>query len=337
MSLPIVSVIIPCRNEEAYISKNIDSILKQNYKGGFEVLIVDGMSSDGTRGIVEAYNNSKVRLIDNPHQFTPHALNIGVEKAKGDVFIILGGHAFLDENFIAENIKILTKDKSVGCAGGQIMNIYENHTGEVIAKAMSSVFGVGNATFRTGGKAGYVDTVAFGAYYKHVHNKIGGFDEDLVRNQDDEYNYKITKAGFKIYFDPKIISNYYVRGDIKKLFKQYYQYGYWKVYVNTKHKTITTIRQMIPLFFVLGLIGGGLLSIIIPVFLWLFVGGVSLYILLALFFGFKKSKKMIEGLKVAMVFPILHFSYGWGYLIGIINFIFLGKKPSKRSQQTTRV
>lgn len=334
--LPSISIIIPCRNEERYISKNIDSILNQDYTGQLEVLIVDGMSDDNTREIVKQYNNPNVRLIDNPHQFTPHALNIGVDHSKGDIFIILGGHAFLDKSFVSNNIKILQTDKSVGCAGGQILNIYENETGEIISKAMSSIFGVGNATFRTGGQAGYIDTVAFGAYYKKVHYEIGRFDEDLVRNQDDEYNYKIVKAGYKIYFDPSIISHYNVRGSLKKLFKQYYQYGYWKVYVNVKHKTVTTVRQMIPLFFVLGLIAGAILSLLIPYFIWAFVGGISLYVLMALFFGFKTAKNSIESLKVATIFPILHFSYGWGYLIGIINFIILRKKPSKRSKETTR-
>ncbi len=337
MSLPKVSIIIPCRNEIKYISKNIDSILAQNYKGELEVLIVDGMSTDGTREAAVAYDNPKVRLIDNPHQFTPHALNIGVDNAKGDIFIILGGHAFLDVSFVKKNVEILKQDLTVGCSGGQILNIYENDTGETISKAMSSVFGVGNATFRTGGKADYVDTVAFGAYYKNVHYKIGGFDEDLVRNQDDEYNFKVTKVGYKIYFEPKIISHYYVRGSISKLYKQYYQYGYWKVYVNKKHKTITTIRQLVPLFFVLGLIGGTILSVIIPWFYWLFIGGIALYVLTALFFGIRISKNLREGLKVAVIFPILHFSYGYGYLIGIINFVLFGKKPSERSKKSTRV
>lgn len=336
MSLPSVSIIIPCRNEKNYISKNIDSILEQDYKGEWEVLIVDGMSDDGTREIIEKYNNPRVRLIDNPHQFTPHALNIGVDEAKGDVFIILGGHAFLDKNFVANNIKVLELDKTVGCSGGQILNIYENQTGEIISKAMSSIFGVGNATFRTGGKSNYVDTVAFGAYYKDVHYKIGGFDEDLVRNQDDEYNYKVVDAGYKIYFDPTIISHYYVRGSILKLHQQYYQYGYWKVYVNKKHKTITTLRQMIPLFFVLGLIVGGILSLLIPYFYLVFLGGVSSYVLMALFFGIRATDNVKEAMKVSTIFPILHFSYGWGYLIGIFNFILMGKKPSRRSKETTR-
>ncbi len=333
---PTVSIIIPCRNEANYIAKNIDSILSQDYQGDLEVLIVDGMSDDGTRDIVSAYSDDRVRLIDNEARFTPQALNLGVDNAKGEIFIILGGHAFLNVDFVSKNVAVLLNDASVGCSGGQIMNIYENKPGELISKAMSSAFGVGNATFRVGGKAGFVDTVAFGAYWKKIHYEIGGFDEDLVRNQDDEYNYKVTKAGYKIYFDPSIVSNYYVRGSVSKLYRQYYQYGYWKVYVNKKHKTITTIRQMVPLFFVLGLMGGILLSILFPFFWWLVLAGVSLYGLMAVASGLKAGASFIEGLKISRIFPVLHFSYGFGYLIGIVQFLLLNKKPSKRSKDSTR-
>lgn len=333
---PAVSIIIPCRNEANYIAKNIDAILNQDYEGELEVLIVDGMSDDGTREIVNQYDDQRVRLIDNEAKFTPHALNLGVDAAKGEVFIILGGHAFINIDFVRKNVAVLLSDSSIGCAGGQIMNIYENDSGELISKAMSSSFGVGNATFRVGGQAGFVDTVAFGAYWKKVHYEIGGFDEDLVRNQDDEYNYKVVKAGYKIYFDPEIISNYYVRGSVSKLYRQYYQYGYWKVYVNKKHKTITTIRQMVPLFFVLGLIGGAIISLFLPLFWWVLLIGVTAYILLAIVSGIKASKSLVEGAKIAGIFPVLHFSYGFGYLIGIIQFILLNKKPSNRSMNSTR-
>lgn len=333
---PKVSIIIPCRNEERYIVKNIESILAQEYLGELEVIVVDGMSTDKTRELVLNVDDNRVRLVDNEAQFTPHALNLGVKNASGEIFIILGGHAFLTAGFVRRNVEILKGNSSIGCAGGQILNIHENVASELISKAMTSPFGVGNATFRTGGKAGFVDTVAFGAYWKRIHDEIGGFDEDLVRNQDDEYNYKVLKAGYKIYFDPDIISNYYVRGSYSKLYRQYYQYGYWKVYVNKKHKTITTIRQMIPLFFVLGLMGGLLLSLFWPFFWLVFLSGIGGYLLLALVSGTRVGKTVLEGLRIAPVFPLLHFSYGLGYLVGIVEFILLNKKPSNRSKSSTR-
>lgn len=333
---PKVSIIIPCRNEEKYIRKNLQSILSQDYEGELEALVVDGMSTDKTREIVAEYQAQGVKLIDNVERFTPNALNLGIRESSGEVFIILGGHAFLEPDFVHKNVAVLQMDGAIGCAGGQIHNIFENQAGELISKAMSSPFGVGNATFRVGGEPGFVDTVAFGAYWKKIHSEIGGFDEDLVRNQDDEYNFKLTKAGYKIYFDPQIQSNYFVRGSISKLYRQYYQYGYWKVYVNKKHKTITTWRQLVPLVFVLSLIFGVLLSLIFPPFWVLFFGGLICYVLLALISGVLSGKSLLNGFKIAGVFPVLHLSYGVGYLVGIIQFLILGKKPSRRSKASTR-
>ena len=288
------------------------------------------------RKIVENFSESSVVLLDNPHQYTPHALNIGIEKSSGKYFVILGGHSFLDKDFINKNVEVLESNPEIGCSGGQIKNIYENEEGELIAKAMSSKFGVGNATFRTGGKAGFVDTVAFGMYRKEIHNQINGFDETLVRNQDDEYNYKVFLKGYKIYFDPEIISYYYVRGSYSKLWKQYYQYGYWKVYVNKKHKAVTSLRQLVPLFFVLGLVLGIALSFFHSIFQFLLVAGVLLYFSFSLYFGLKQSRSINTMTKVGKIFPILHFSYGLGYLSGIFNFLILNKKPSNRSKALTR-
>ena len=333
---PLISIVIPCRNEEKYIEKNIQSILAQNYKGEIEVLIVDGMSDDNTREIVKGYSESGVLLLDNPHQYTPQAMNIGIGAARGKYFVILGGHSFLDENFVSNNVKILESNIEIGCSGGQIKNVYENEEGEIIAKAMASKFGVGNATFRVGGNAGFVDTVAFGMYRTEIHNEINGFDEELVRNQDDEYNYKLSKAGYKIYFDPTIISHYYVRGSFSKLFKQYYQYGYWKVYVNKKHSTVTTVRQLIPFFFVSALILGIILSFVHIKFLYILISGIVLYTVLAILFGFKQADTLKNSFKISLVYPILHFSYGFGYLVGIFDFIFMNKKPSKRSKSLSR-
>ncbi len=335
-NLPTISVIIPCRNEENYIVQNINSILNQSYKGKVEVLVVDGMSTDNTRSLVAQFNNPLVKLIDNPHQFTPHAMNIGVDNAEGEFFVILGGHSYLDKQFIEKNVEILLSDSSIGCSGGQIKNIYENEEGEIISKAMASKFGVGNATFRVGGKPGFVDTVAFGMYRKEVHYAIHKFDETLVRNQDDDYNFKLTQAGYKVFFDPEIVSYYYVRGSYSKLYRQYFQYGYWKVFVNKKHKTVTSIRQLFPFLFVSGILAGMLLSL----FSWVFGGLLTIVLVmygaLAILFGIQEGKSLPEGFKIAFVFAILHTSYGFGYLKGIVEFLVLNKKPSNRNKELTR-
>jgi GT2 family glycosyltransferase len=201
---------------------------------------------------------------------------------------------------------------------------------------MSSSFGVGNAHFRTGNKSGYVDTVAFGAYKKEVFDDIGYFDEDLIRNQDDEFNFRLLKNGYKIYLSNKIKSKYYVRGSFSKLFKQYYQYGYWKVFVNKKHKTVTTVRQLIPLFFVLFLILGGIISFAHPYIFIFYRAIILLYFLLGLLFAWDGNNSLKKAISITFTFFILHLSYGLGYLLAIFDFILLNKKPNDKSKTLSR-
>lgn len=334
-----VSIVIPCLNEEAYIEKCVLSTQKQNYKEApISVFVVDGMSTDATREKVKqlSIEYPSVELIDNPDRFTPKALNLGIEASATDVVIILGAHAEIAPDFVARNVAHLKTDERIGCAGGIIQNVYENETAEVIGRAMSSPFGVGNARFRTGGKKGFVDTVAFGAYRREALNEIGLFDLDLVRNQDDELNYRLTKAGWKIFFDPEIKSEYYVRSSFAKLFKQYKQYGYWKVYVNKKHNAVTSVRQLIPFLFVaymaLALVLAfvpsiGLSPAVLGAFLW-FLAGITATILV------KTRSAKYTG--VLFTFLILHVSYGIGYGQGIWQFLILGKSPSKAGKKLTR-
>ncbi|GAB4252460.1 MAG: glycosyltransferase family 2 protein [Vicingaceae bacterium] len=333
-----VDIIIPCRNEENYIEKCIHSIFENKYpKELIHVFVVDGLSDDNTLTIlnqlIKKYNNLK--LLINEKQTTPHALNLGIKQTNHQVKIIFGAHAIMDENFINENIKILSQYQDVGCCGGIIENVYQNKTGEIIGKAMSSPFGVGDAHFRTGIKEGFVDTVAFGAYKNEVFKKVGLFDEELVRNQDDEFNFRLLKNGYKIYLSKKVKSKYFVRGSFKKLRKQYYQYGFWKVYVNKKHKTVTTFRQIVPLLFVGYIIFGLLFCLLFQKWTYLYLSGLVLYFLSALFFSLKKSKTLNEMFKIIYSFCIIHFSYGLGYLNGIIQFLFFKKRP-KSNEKLTR-
>jgi GT2 family glycosyltransferase len=220
------------------------------------------------------------------------------------------------------------------CTGGVLQNEYENSTSKIIGAAMSSSFGVGNAHFRTGSKNGFVDTVAFGAYRKEIFELVGLFDEDLIRNQDDEFNYRITSNGYKIYLNSSIKCRYFVRASYLKLFKQYFQYGYWKVFVNKKHQSITTLRQLIPLFFVLFLFSW-LASILISKLVFLFLSGFGiLYLFLAFLFALKKTKSIVSIISIMYTFFILHSSYGLGYLKGIFDFFTLHKNIKKQESLT---
>ena len=332
-----VSIVIPCRNEEKYIGKCLDSILNSDYdKSLLEVFVCDGMSEDKTESTILLYSQySFIKLLKNKHKTTPYALNLGINNSSGDVIMILGAHAELSSDYISQCIATFHLDEKIGCVGGLLQTISEDEQTKSIAKAMSSSFGVGNAYFRTGAKEGYVDTVAFGAYKKEVFNTAGLFDESLTRNQDDEFNYRITKAGYKIYLNPSIKATYYSRSSLSKLFGQYFQYGYWKVFVNKKHHAITTFRQMIPAIFVIFFLTGSILAFISIFFLFAFLSIFFLYLLLACIAA-AKAKNIKDFFMMLFAIFILHFSYGIGYIEGICNFIILRKKPAAQRTTLTR-
>lgn len=341
-----VAIVIPCRNEERYIERCLLSVVNSVYTDGtIDVYVSDGMSDDGTRAIIQKLTSQhpNIHLIDNQKRTTPYALNLGINAAKDfDVLIILGAHAEIAKDYVQLCVDNLKKDASAGCVGGLLENVNEDAASEAIGMAMSSSFGVGNAHFRTGTKSGYVDTVAFGAYRKEVFEKIGLFDEALTRNQDDEFNFRVIKAGFKIVLDPRIHSKYYVRADYSKLFRQYYQYGLWKVYVNRKHKAVTSMRQLVPPVFVLFLFS----ILLIPVFALLtplgsisalvWICGFTLYKIGAFYAALKQKARPVQVPGVIFAFFLLHSGYGLGYLHGILKFIILRRQPGHKESRLSR-
>jgi cellulose synthase/poly-beta-1,6-N-acetylglucosamine synthase-like glycosyltransferase len=279
--------------------------------------------------------SNRLEMIDNVAKTTPQALNLGLKKSNADIRIIFGAHAVMEPDYVSQCVRILEENTDVGCVGGIIQNEYLNDRSKIIGKAMASPFGVGNVRFRTGGKDGHVDTVAFGAYRKEVFDDVGYFDEDLVRNQDDEFNYRVTQGGFGIYYSEKIRSKYFVRSSLQKLWKQYDQYGYWKVFVNRKHGVVTTLRQLAPPLFVGGLIVGAVAIFIAPVMIVPYTIAILLYLTMALFFALREESSLLA-IELVVVFAILHGAYGIGYLRGIVHFLILGRMPSQKSQVSTR-
>lgn len=338
MAEPNISVVIPCRNERDFIISCIHSVLSNDYPSEkMEVIVCDGMSSDGTTELLRTFvlDNPSVKILQNEKQITPHALNLGIKHSTGEIIFILGAHAEMEQNYIRTCVEILDQKKEVWCCGGVLKNDTKDETSKVISLAMTSPFGVGSAHFRTGQSKGYVDTAAFGAYRKEVFSLIGWFDEELARNQDDEFNFRLIKQGKKIWLTTSTSIKYFVRGSWKKLWNQYFQYGYWKVFVNKKHKTVTSFRQLVPFFFVLFLITGFVLSILIPEISIAFLSVLLLYIIMSLSFAIK-SVQNLSALKLMYAFWILHISYGWGYLLGFIDFFLLGKLSSGQKQELTR-
>jgi len=331
---PFISIISPVRNEDKYISKCLSSMVCQSYPNeNYEIIVVDGLSDDGTRKIIERFQQQykNIKLLDNPSQTVPQALNIGLSHAKGNVIVRVDGHAIIEKDYLSKCVKYLQRTR-VECVGGVIESVNETFIGKAIALAMAYPFGVGNAHFRTSGKEGFVDTIAFGAYRREVFDKIGYFDEELVRCQDDEFNYRLRKFGGKIFLTPKIKSYYYPRANLKKLWHQYFSYGLWKIRVLQKHFKRMQLRQFVPPAFVSSLITTGILGIFSNTMLFAFYSVTLMYMVTALFVSFKISiKSEFKYFTVLpIIFPILHVSYGLGFLWGIVKFSKFWMKDKHR-------
>lgn len=320
-----ISVILPIRNEQKYIAKCLRSIISQDYiNERYEVLVVDGMSTDSTRTIVKQFQKryKNIKLLDNPAKITPVGLNIGICHAKGNIIIRVDGHATLGENYLSQCVRFL-ESSSADCVGGPIESMSDTTVGKAIALAMSSFFGVGNARFRTSGKEGYVDTLAFGAYRKEVFKKIGLFGENLVGCEDDEFNYRLRKNGGRIFLTPEIKSYYYPREKLKDLWVQYFRYGLAKVRVVQKYLRIMQLRQFVPPVFVLALLGTGIFAFFSRFAFYVF-GLIALsYLVVSVLVSGKIS--MAKGIRyfplLPIVFAILHISYGLGFVIGLIRLL----------------
>lgn len=334
-----VTVILPVRNEAGFIRRAIASVQRAAQgQADLEILIIDGMSDDHTRAIVEdlAASDPRIKLLDNPDLTVPHAMNIGIKAARGGVIIRLDGHADIMPDFIEHALAELAAHPECACVGGPIESVSENSMADAISNAMSSTFGVGNARFRTGGSDGYVDTLAFGAYRAADLHAVGLFDEALTRNEDDELNYRLIRSGRKIWFSNKIRSRYFVRSSLTKLYRQYFQYGYWKVYVNRKHHSFTSVRQVVPPIFVATV---SLLAIMLPVVMQARVSLAAvfaLYLLTAAFFALRAGLEPRRALLTVAAFVTLHTGYGIGYWAGIRDFAVLGRQPAPSSVQLTR-
>ncbi len=330
---PFVSVIMPVRNEAAFINRSLDALLKQTYpKKRMEIIIADGMSTDETREVIEGVkNNSEISIImvDNPKRIAPTGLNCALNEAKGDIIVRVDGHCEIEPDYVANCVAHLQTGKADG-VGGPIQTIGETGRAKAIAAAMSSTFGVGGSAFRTiDDREMYADTVAFPGYTRAIIEKAGAFNEELVRNQDDEYNYRIRKLGGKILLAPNIRSRYYSRSTFKSLWRQYFQYGFWKVRVLQLHPRQMSLRQFIPFVFVMSLIVLMMLSTVFTIGRWglaIIIGSYLLANLTASLLTAIKTELSLLPL-LSLSFAILHLSYGLGFLVGLVSF---RKEWSKR-------
>jgi len=320
----------PVYNEEKYIIGCIESLINQDFSwDDSEIILVDGLSTDKTRPIIEGYIRKYpfIRLLDNPRKITPVSLNIAIRAAKNDIIFRIDAHTTYPRTYFSVLSKQLIELEADNVGG--VCRTLPDGNGLVqvcIAKVMSSIFGMGNSYFRIGAKKVIeVDTVPFGCFRREIFERIGLFDEELIRNQDDEFNARIIKNGGKIFLIPNVVIDYYARDEVLKFSRMFYQYGLFKPLVNKKLGTASTIRQFFPLIFVLLLI----LAIFFTAFklpaYQLLLAVLCIYCLLTLFFAVKESDNLSQVFLLPILYFILHTSYGWGYLIGIFRFLILRK------------
>ena len=317
-----VSVVIPLYNEEKFVEPLTKSLLKQDYDFNLlEFIFVDGASTDETVKLLnKCLNNTKMkyRIITNPKRITPVSVNMGIREAKNDVIIRLDAHSEYPTNYISKNIYYLNKTgaDNVGCL---FLATAKNKTGAAIADVVSSRFGVGNSQFRINGKSGYVDTVPFGTFRKSLVDKIGYFNEELIRSEDNEFNYRIIKNGGKVYMFNDIGIYYYPRDTIRKIMKMGYDNGKWSTYTSYYIPGSMKLRHFIPFIFVLSLIVGIIIMFLkCKILKYLFLGELALYLLLDIIFSFKNTKKGFRHcILMFIIYPLFHISYGIGSIVGI--------------------
>ena len=311
---------MPVFNEEKYIKKCVNSLLKQDYpKEAMEWIFVDGGSTDKTVDILLEYQGRYPGLIQthhNPHKIVPHAMNIGIKASKGRYIVRLDAHADYAADYISKCIYYLEHTEAEN-VGGVVETKAEGFWGEAIAKMLSSKFGVGNSQFRTNGASGYVDTVPFGTFKREVFSKYGGYDERLARNQDNEMNYRIRKNGGKIYLANDIHLSYYCRNSIKGIMAMARTNGMWNIITMKLCPGSMGMRHFIPFLFVVSLIGLATLGFIHWLFYMLLIAELALYLSLDCMFSLKQATNVKEFFALLILFPIFHIAYGWGSMVAI--------------------
>lgn len=316
----MVSVVMPIYNEEKYISKCIDSLLLQDYPiEKMEWIFVDGNSKDKTVEILKHYQDKYPELIKvlyNPNKIVPYAMNIGIAASCGKYIVRLDAHADYATDYISKCLYYLETTEAEN-VGGVAKTKANGFMGNAIAKMLSSKFGVGNSQFRTNGESGYVDTVPFGAFKREVFSKYGGYDERLVRNQDNEMNFRIRKNGGKIYLSNDIHLSYYCRDSIKGISAMARKNGMWNIITMKLCPGSMGLRHFIPFLFVASVFGLSICGFFHSVFWMLLSVEMSLYLLLDILFSVKQATTIKEFFALAVLFPIFHIAYGVGSMIGI--------------------
>ena len=319
-----ISIIVPCRNEKAHVDTFLASLLSQKLPvdAELEVLIADGHSTDGTRERLEEYaaRHSWIQVLDNPERVVSTGLNRAIARASGDTIIRMDVHAHYAQDYVQQCLAVL-EETGADNVGGPAQTRARGYIQQAISAAYHSSFACGGARFHNVDYEGDVDTVTFGCWRKDIFNKIGFFDEQLVRNQDDELNLRLTRMGGRIFQSPRIRCWYETRSSLKTLAAQYSQYGYWKVRVIRKHRSPAALRHLVPAVFVGGMLTLALASLFSTAARWGVGAMLGAYVVANL-----AASVLICGWNRLLLLPVTpivlatyHFSYGFGFLGGLLD------------------
>jgi glycosyltransferase involved in cell wall biosynthesis len=309
---PAVSVILPVLNEEAHLEDSILAILSQDYRGSFEVILALGPSRDGTNEIAAALaaKDARVKLVSNPTGKTAAGLNLAVAASHCPVIVRVDGHAEIPGNYITLAVEILRETGAVNVGGimaAEGISKFE----KAVARAMRSPLGVGASRFHTGGEAGESDTVYLGSFRREAINQAGGFDERYTRAQDWELNHRLRKNGGLIYFDPRLQVTYRPRPTLRKLAKQYFQYGTWRRVVSRSHSGTINLRYLAPPVTLLGSLFSLFAGSLIHPLLFIPAATYGLFVLVS---AAMMARSIREYFSLIAIIPTMHFAWGAGFI-----------------------
>lgn len=333
-----VAIIIPTLNEEKFIVKCLDSLYCQSFPfEKMDIMIVDGGSNDKTQLIVRDLmrEQTNIRLLDNPKRIQSAAFNIGIRNSSAPYVIRLDAHVTYDKYYIERCINHLRNHPEYGNVGG--ICIIKTKSDTLMANTNmilnQSLFGIGGSKFRIGTKAACVDTVPFGAFRREVIEKVGGMREDMPRAEDNEINSRLRKFGYSVFLDPMIISSYYARDTFGSSVKQMYNNGVSIGHLFYIDRAAIGLRHFIPFLFVVGVIGGLILSFFSKWILYIFLSVLSLYLILNLAASAFECRKY--GWKYLLTLPLLfisvHIAYGVGTIVGLLKYIDYVRWFSKKA------
>lgn len=331
-TLPFVSVVVPVRNEAESVAACLEAVLAQDYPADrFEVIVADGASEDGTARAVSGYaeRDPRVRVIDNPERIVPAGLNAAIRAARGEVVARVDGHTRLASDYLRRGVEALARTGADN-VGGPMTPTGGGLFGDAVAAAMSSRLGIG-AYFHFGTEEREADTVYMGMWPRRVFETNGLFDEELVRNQDDEFNYRLRKAGGKVVLVPRMRSQYQNRRTVASLARQFYQYGEWKVRVLQCHAGQMSPRHAVPPAFVVSLACAAILAGEVP---YAAAAGAALLLAYAaVVLGAAASNVRSGGarawLATALAFAVIHLAWGTGFLAGLLRFADRWRRPDE--------